>query len=563
MSGGRIEAEAGRQLERLFGAGAVGGLSDAELLERFAVADEEAAGAAFEAIVARHGPMVLRVCRRILRDTHAAEDAFQATFLVLARRARALGERELLGNWLYGVALRTSRKARLAAARRAARDRVAAGRRSETIVDPAPDERGDFERARILHDEIGRLPGSYRAAVVACYLEGLTQAEAARRLRLAESTVRGRLARARKLLGHRLTRRGVAPAVGLMTSETAAEAGSVLSAISTAGRLPEAIVRNVALDALHFARSAGPAPSGAVSSTARALADGVLSTMWLPSLKNVAIAAALAVGLGLTAGAAGVLGRPAAEVSPAPTPARAPVPAPAPSTDPRPEAEPASPLPQESGERRSKSSGGARKPGQSPAVDPDLARRAPGPIIRALPVSKDSTILSYLPETNLGHVDNFALQNVGGGVRVLIDWPALLADEVAAPDRRFVLALYSKKTTSNPPAGRIHAFEVLHDWPEIISWSRRPQYDPEPFATYAFEPGDGWKLFDVTALMRDQAKERRKGHGILLRFLSEDSNDSNSSGYDLVSREGAGEWAGRRPVLLVVKDTKTEKAQAK
>ena len=86
MNGGRIEA--GRQLERLFGVGTVGGLSDAELLERFAAVDDEAAGAAFEAIVERHGPMVLRVCRMVLRDAHAAEDAFQATFLVLARRAR-------------------------------------------------------------------------------------------------------------------------------------------------------------------------------------------------------------------------------------------------------------------------------------------------------------------------------------------------------------------------------------------------------------------------------------------------------------------------------------------
>ncbi len=263
MSGGRIEA--GRQLERLFGVGTAGGLSDAELLGRFAAVDvdDEAAGAAFEAIVARHGPMVLRVCRRILRDAHAAEDAFQATFLVLARRARTLGERELLGNWLYGVALRTSRKARIAAARRTARDRMAAGRRPEAIVEPEADECA-AEPSRVLHEEIGRLPGSYRAAVVACYLEGLTQAEAASRLRLAESTVRGRLARARKLLGQRLSRRGVAPAVGLLAVEGTAEASASCS--SMAARLPEAIVRSMARDALYFARSAGPATRGAVVS---------------------------------------------------------------------------------------------------------------------------------------------------------------------------------------------------------------------------------------------------------------------------------------------------------
>jgi RNA polymerase sigma-70 factor (ECF subfamily) len=559
MGGGRIEA--GRQLERLFGVGMVGGVSDAELLGRFAAVDvdDEAAEAAFEAIVERHGPMVSRVCRMVLRDAHAAEDAFQATFLVLARRARALGERELLGNWLYGVALRTSRKARIAAARRVARDRTAAGRRSEAIVEPEADERGD-ELSRILHEEIGRLPRSYRAAVVACYLEGLTQAQAASRLRLAESTVRGRLARARKLLGHRLIRRGVAPAVGLVALEDAAEASASWS--SAAARLPDAIVRSLARAALQFARSAGPATRGAVASTAHALADGVLSTMWLPSLKAIALAASIAaVGLGLTAAAAGALGRPAPAAAPSPTPAPAALPSPTP--DPRPAAEPASPLPPDPAEPPQRSPRKTQKPGSAAGVDSDLARLAPGSIVRSVPLSKDSTIMAYLPETNLGHVDNFALQNAGGGVRVMIDWPPLPAEEASAPDRRFFVALYSKETTSNPPAGRIHAFEILHDWPEMITWSRQPQYDPEPFAAYKFEPGDGWKLFDVTPLVHDQAKARRKGHGVLLRFLSEDFNGSNLSSYKLVSREGTGEWASRRPLLLVVKDAKAEKAQAK
>ena len=99
--------------------------------------------------------------------------------------------------------------------------------------------------------------------------------------------------------------------------------------------------------------------------------------------------------------------------------------------------------------------------------------------------------------------------------------------------------------------------------PRSNSWSIQPQYDPEPAATYKFEPGEGWKLFDITPLVRDQAKARRKGHGILLRFLSEDFKPPTGSGYDLVSREGAGEWASRRPMLLVVKDAKAEKAPTK
>ncbi len=100
--------DVGRQLARLFRSGTVGGMTDPQLLEQFVCGDDESASLAFETIVERHGPMVLRVCRTVLRDMHDAEDAFQATFLVLARRARDLGSRDLLANWLYGVAARTA-----------------------------------------------------------------------------------------------------------------------------------------------------------------------------------------------------------------------------------------------------------------------------------------------------------------------------------------------------------------------------------------------------------------------------------------------------------------------
>src|SRR5262249_55713760 len=143
MGGGQIEA--GRQLERLFGAGTVGGLSDSELLGRFAAVDvdDEAGGGGVGGIVGGHGAVGFGGWRARLRDAHAAGEAFQATFLVLARRARTLGERERLGNWLYGVAARTARKARIAAARRIARERAAAGRRSDAVVDPEPAESAD------------------------------------------------------------------------------------------------------------------------------------------------------------------------------------------------------------------------------------------------------------------------------------------------------------------------------------------------------------------------------------------------------------------------------------
>jgi hypothetical protein len=171
-------------------------------------------------------------------------------------------------------------------------------------------------------------------------------------------------------------------------------------------------------------------------------------------------------------------------------------------------------------------------------------------------------ILAYLPNQNLGHVDNFGIANNDGGVRALIDWPPLPAD-AAGPDRQVLIAYYSRKTDSHPPTGPLHAFEILEDWPEMNNWSIQPKYDPEPAATYKFEPGEGWKLFDITSLVRAQAKASRKHHGILLRFLSEDARGPNWSGYGLVSREGAGEWANHHPLILVVKTAKSEESKPK
>ena len=127
-----------------------------------------------------------------------------------------------------------------------------------------------------------------------------------------------------------------------------------------------------------------------------------------------------------------------------------------------------------------------------------------------------------------------------------------------APDRRFLIALYSRETQSRPPSGPIHAFAITENWPEITSWKTQPDYDPEPAATCQFEPGTGWKLFDVTAVVCNQAKAGKKGHGVLLRFLSEDFSErgADSSSYKFVSREATGQWATRHPVLLVVEASK-------
>jgi RNA polymerase sigma factor (sigma-70 family) len=202
-----------RHLRQLFGAGTAVGLTDRQLLERFACGSgpSDSTTAAFETILARHGSMVLAVCRQILGDPHAVEDAFQATFLVLVRRARSLRLREggSLGPWLHGVAYRTAMKSRKISARRQVRERRVAAAVSELTSTPTESDDLRF----LVHEEVNRLPAKYRAPVVLCYFEGRTHDEAAAALHWPVGTVRGRLARARDLMRSRLTRRGVAPAV--------------------------------------------------------------------------------------------------------------------------------------------------------------------------------------------------------------------------------------------------------------------------------------------------------------------------------------------------------------
>ena len=189
------------------------GLTDGELLERFASTDSDSAESAFETILARHGSTVLTVCRQVLGDAHAAEDAFQATFLVLVRRAGSLRVHEgrSLGPWLYGVAYRTALKARRCnVRRRRAREHRAAVPEARAGQGATTVERDDLGAA--LHEEVNRLPTRYRAPVVLCYFEGRTHDEAAAALNWPVGTVRSCLSRARELLRSRLARRGLAPA---------------------------------------------------------------------------------------------------------------------------------------------------------------------------------------------------------------------------------------------------------------------------------------------------------------------------------------------------------------
>src|SRR5262245_35667519 len=200
-----------RQLHRLTGAAATVGLTDRHLLERFATGRNEAA---FAALVQRHGALVWGVCLRILGAEHDAEDAFQATFLVLVRKAASLGKVASVAAWLHGVAYRVALKARAEAAQRRARERQA-----EAVEPRDPRARLVWRHLRpVLAGALARLPEKYRAAVVLCHREGRTYAEAARQLGWADGTVCGRLARARALLRARLVRRGLTLSAGTLAT---------------------------------------------------------------------------------------------------------------------------------------------------------------------------------------------------------------------------------------------------------------------------------------------------------------------------------------------------------
>src|SRR6516162_1777976 len=191
--------------------------TDQQLLEQFAKHRDEFA---FAAIVRRHGPLVLGVCRRIVRDHHDADEAFQATFLVLARKAGSVRWRGSVGNWLYEVASRVSRKLRAVAARQRAHElstATPATDRPASTPDPL-DEASRRELFDVLDEEVGRLPNKYRAPVVLCYLQGKTHEEAASQLGWPSGSMSRHLARAHDLLRERLVRRGVVLSATLLTA---------------------------------------------------------------------------------------------------------------------------------------------------------------------------------------------------------------------------------------------------------------------------------------------------------------------------------------------------------
>jgi len=281
-------------LRTLFGPGTAAGSTDGQLLERFAAHRNVDAGAqaAFAALVARHGPMVRRVCRSLLPDPHDADDVFQATFLVLARKAGMIRRPELLGNWLYGTAHRTAQKLKIRTARRLkheAREASMAGARVSTDADDLERQAVRREEDQLVHEEVARLPEVYRAAVVLCDLEGQSHEEAARRFRCSDRTLRRRLGRARDLLRTRLTRRGLAP------TATAGLLAAALGPEPASAAIPQITVDALARAATRFAAR------HAACSTVSILADAVTRAMFRAKLKGAAMASGIVLAIGMGA----------------------------------------------------------------------------------------------------------------------------------------------------------------------------------------------------------------------------------------------------------------------
>jgi RNA polymerase sigma factor (sigma-70 family) len=265
----------GRYLRTLFGEGVNAGLTDGQLLERFSTHTGEAAELAFRSLVERHGPMVLRACRGILRDDHEAMDAFQATFLVLIRKGRSLWVRESLGPWLHRVACRAATRSHAEMRRRRAVER----RAIELIAARTNDRDGD-ELAAILQEEIDRLPERFRVPIVLCELEGYTCEQAARHIGCPVGTVGSRLVRGRERLRVRLARRGVLASVATIGVALSSEANGTFMPVP----LTDAALRAV---------------TGKASPLAASLANSLFRSMIMARWSSVAAGVVAALGIGV------------------------------------------------------------------------------------------------------------------------------------------------------------------------------------------------------------------------------------------------------------------------
>jgi RNA polymerase sigma factor (sigma-70 family) len=272
-------------------------LSDRELFEAYLFQRDSSS---LEALVHRHGPMVFGVCRRILHNVQDAEDAFQATFLVLLRRAESVWPREQVGNWLYGVAYRTALEARRLAAKRHRREQPLTGREDRAVTPAEPASWQDIKP--VLDQELAHLPDKFRSVVVLCDLEGRTRKEAAGHLGLPEGTVSGRLTTARRMLAQRLARRGLSLTGGVLLS--------ALGHTTASAEIPPVLVTATVQQTISFHAGAN----------ILALADAVWHTTVVARWKPLLLPLAMGLALCFFGGAVLREGAEPSRPEPAPTP---------------------------------------------------------------------------------------------------------------------------------------------------------------------------------------------------------------------------------------------------
>jgi RNA polymerase sigma factor (sigma-70 family) len=274
-----------RELNKLFDAGTMTGLTDRDLIERFSGPREAAAEAAFEVLVTRHGPMVLRVCRNALRHADDADDAFQATFLVLVKQRGSIRKLDSVASWLYGVAARVSARARVDAARRRRTEERGIRLASESVDQAEAEESLEQENfGPIVQEEVRRLPEKYQSVVLLCYWEGLTHEQAAQQLGCPIGTVRSRIARARNLLRRKLLRRGLASTAGALAGVLVPEAARA----SSLRPVPPHLVRSSVQAAMRVA--AGQATAEVVSAGVATMVRRILWRAAIMKLKSLAVA---------------------------------------------------------------------------------------------------------------------------------------------------------------------------------------------------------------------------------------------------------------------------------
>jgi RNA polymerase sigma factor (sigma-70 family) len=386
----------------LFNVGAVGSMTDGELLGRFLDDRANSGESAFGVLIHRHGPMVLGVCRRTLRESQDAEDAFQATFLILASRARSIRNRDSVGPWLLGVARKVSSRARQERFRRRVREASWIG---ETIRQSAASTSAtESEPLYELIHQVERLPKRLRDPVILCYWRGLSYDQSASALGVTEATIRGRLARARDVLRSRLKQQDIA--LLLLPGGFSRCWSEVIGT-----RLVSTTIRSV------ICVKDGRSVAGLVRPSVAVLWEGASNAMLTVKWKLASVV--ILAGIGLLGVGPGVLawqGR--ALIADAPP---------------------------------EKKAGGAAT---APALHQDLeanglSELVDGKIVRSEMILKDTMILAYLPDWNHGGVDNIGFEGHDGGVRTLVDWPDVPAAEAASKNLKFYLAFYSRKTVEN------------------------------------------------------------------------------------------------------------------